>query len=184
MAITLRRGKSSGSWPFVSFVFGFAFGFVALLLIVTIPLDVYRENKQAQWPSVLATITQSNVLKTYRKGYEYRIEAGVRYLVDGKEQASSIHSRVASFGDEREMYRWVSQHPPGTPLPIRYDPDRHDTVVPDAGDMPETGSQVPGDSQMLLLFSALSAALIAIGRVLRGRQEESGTLNRDNTNRS
>ena len=145
-------------------------------------MDVYRENKQAQWPNVIATITQSNVLKTYRKGYEWQIETGVRYLVDGKEQTSSIHSRVASYGDEREMYRWTSQHPPGTPLPIRYDPDHHDTVVPDAGDMPETGSQVPGDWQMLLLFSALSATLIAIGRVLRSRQEESATLNRDNTN--
>jgi hypothetical protein len=163
----------------VSFVFGFAFGVVALLLIVKIPMDVYRENRQAQWPSVVATITQSNVRRTYRKGYEYRIEAEVRYLVDGKEQASIIHSRVASSGDEREMYRWVSQHPAGTPLPIRYDPDHHDTVVPDAGDMPETGSQVPGDWQMLLVFSALSVTLIAIGRVLRGRQEESGTLNRD-----
>ena len=80
------------------------------------------------------------------------------------------------------MYRWVSQHPPGTPLPIRYDPEHHDTVVPDAGNMPETGSQVPGDWQMLLIFSALSVTLIAIGRVLRGRREESGTLNHDNTN--
>ena len=181
MAMTLRYEKSSGSWSLVPSVFGFAFGVVALLLIVKIPIDLYRENKQAKWPSVVATITQSNVRKTYRKGYEWHIEIEVRYLVDGKEQASSIHSRVSS-GDEREMYHWASQHPPGTLLPIRYDPDHHDTVVPDAGDMPETGSQVPGDWQMLLIFSVLSVALITIGRVLRRRREESGTLNRDNTN--
>ena len=182
MAITLRRGKSSGSWPFVSFVFGFAFGVVALLLIVKIPTEVYRENKQAKWPSVVATITQSTVRKSYHMGYEWHIETEVRYLVDGKEQASSIHSRVASSGDEREMYRWVSQHPPGTPLPIRYDPEHHDTVVPDAGNMPETGSQVLGDWQMLLIFSVLSVTLIAIGRVLRSRRQESSMLKRDNRN--
>jgi len=182
MAITLRYEKASGSWSLVPSVFGFAFGVVALLLIVKIRIDVYRENKQAKWPSVVATITQSTVRKSYHKGYEWHIETEVRYLVDGKEQTSSIHSRVASSGDEREMYQWASQHPPGTPLPIRYDPEHHDTVVPDARDMPETGSQVLGDWQMLLIFSVLSVTLIAIGRVLRGRREESGTLNRDNTN--
>jgi hypothetical protein len=152
-----------------SSVFGFAFGVVALLLIVKIPIDVYRENEQAKWPIVVATITQSNVLRTYHKGYEWHIETEVRYLVDGKEQTSSIHSRVASSGEEREMYQWASQHSPGTSLPIRYDPEHHDTVVPDAGEMPETGSQMLGDWQMFLIFSVLAATLIIIGRVLQRR---------------
>jgi hypothetical protein len=175
MAITLRFEKSSGSWSLVPSVFGFAFGVVALLLIVKIPIDNYREKKQANWPSAVATITQQTVRRTYSKGYQYHIETEVRYLVDEKEQTSSIHSRVASSGEEREMYQWASQHPPGTRLPIRYDPQHHDTVVPDAGDMPETGSQVPGDWQMLLIFSVLSVTLIAIGRVL---QRKSLTLHR------
>ena len=113
---------------------------------------------------------QSTVRKSYQKGYEWHIETEVRYLVDGKELTSSIHSRVATSGDERDMYRWVSQHPPGTPLPIRYDPEHHNTIVPVAGDMPETGSQVAGDLQMLLIFSVLSVALITIGRMLKRRQ--------------
>jgi uncharacterized protein DUF3592 len=182
MAITLRYEKASGSRSLVPSVFGFAFGFVALLLIVKTPIDVYRENKQAKWPSVVATITHSTVRKSYHKGFEWHIETEVRYLVDGKEQTSSIHSRVATSGDEREMYQWASQHPPGTPLPIRYNPEHHDTIMPDAGDMPETGSQVAGDLQMLLIFSVLSVALITIGRALRIRREESIMLNRDKTN--
>ena len=177
MAITLRYGKSSGSRSLVPSVFGFAFGVVALLLIVKIPIDVFRDNKQARWPSVAATITQSTVQKSYHKGYEWQIETDVRYLVNGKEQTSSIRSRVAS-GDEREMYQWVSQHPAGTPLPIRYDPEHHGAVVPDAGNMPETGSQVLGDLQMLLLFSVLSITWTIIGRVLRRWREESNMLNR------
>ena len=80
------------------------------------------------------------------------------------------------------MYQWASQHPPGTLLPIRYDPQHHDTVVPDAGDMPETGSKVPEGLQSLLIFSVLSIILIAIGRVLRSRRKESSMLNRDNIN--
>jgi hypothetical protein len=170
MAITLRYEKSSRSRSLVPSVFGFAFGVVALLIVVKLSFDAYRESEQAKWPAAVATITESTVLKSYRKGYEWHIETEVRYLVDGKELRSSIHSRVASSGDERDMYRWVSRHPPGTPLLIRYDPGHRDTIVPDTGDMPESGSQVPGDWQMFLIFSALSVTLMAIGHVLRRRE--------------
>jgi hypothetical protein len=139
-------------------------------MIVKTPIDVYRESGQAKWPSVVATITQQTVRKTYSRGYQWHIETEVRDSVDGEELTPSIHSRVESSGEERDMYRWASQHPPGTPLPIRYDPQDHNTVVLDAGDMPESGSLVPGDLKMLLIFSALSITLIAIGRVLRSRQ--------------
>ena len=182
MAITLRYEKASRSRSLVTSVFGFSFGVVALLMIAKIPIDIYRESKQAKWPSSVAAITQSTVRKSYHRGFEWQIETEVRYTVDGEVLTSSIHSRVASSGEEQDMYRWASQHPPGTPLTIRYDPQHHNTVVLDAGDMPETGSQVPGDLRMLLIFSVLSVTLIAIGRVLRRRQEESGMPIRDNTN--
>jgi hypothetical protein len=163
-------------------MFGFLFGVVALVMIVKTPIDVYRESQQAKWPSVVATITQQTVRRTYSRGYQWHIETEVRYAVDGEGLTSSIHSRVASSGEERDMYRWASQHPPGTPLPLRYDPQHHNMVVLDGGDMPESGSQVQGDLQMLLIFSVLSVTLITIGRVLQRRREERSMLNRDNTN--
>jgi hypothetical protein len=181
MAVALRLGKSGRPVGYVSLL-GFLFALCTLVMIVKAPTDAYQENKHAKWPTVLATIEQSTVRKTYHRGYEWQIETEVRYTVDGEELASSIHSRVASYGEERDMYRWVSQHPPGTPLSVRYDPEHHNTVIPDSGDMPESGSQVLGDLQMLLTFSVLSVALITIGHVLQGRREESGTLNRENTN--
>jgi hypothetical protein len=182
MAITLRYEKSSRSRSLVPSVFGFSFGVVALLMIAKIPIDIYRESKQAKWPSAVATVRQSIVRKSYQRGYQWQIEVEVRYTVEGEELTSSIRSRVASSGEERDMYRWASQHPPGTALPIRYDPQHRNTVVLDAGDMPESGSQVPGDLNMLLIFSALSGTLIAVGRMLRSRQDESNMLNRDNVN--
>ena len=72
----------------------------------------------------------------------------------------------------------MPERAPGTPLPIRYDPEHHDIAVPDAGNMPETGSEVLGDLQMLLIFSVLSITLLTVGRVLRSRREESNMLNR------
>ena len=151
-------------------------------MILKTPIDAYRESQQTKWPCVVATITQQTVRRTYSRGYQWHIETEVRYTVDGEELTSSIHSRVASSGEERDMYRWASQHPPGTPLPLRFDPQHHNMVVLDAGDMPESGSQVPGDLQMLLIFSVLSATLVTIGRVLQRRREERSMLNRDNRN--
>jgi hypothetical protein len=182
MAITLRYEKSTQSWSLVYLVFGFSFGLVALIMILKTPIDAYRESQQAKWPSVVATITQQTVRRTYSRGYQWHIETEVRYTVDGEELTSSIHSRVASSGEERDMYRWASQHPPGTPLPLRFDPQQHNMVVLDGGDMPQSGSQVPGDLQMLLIFLVLSVTLITIGRVLQRRREERSMLNRDNTN--
>jgi len=167
MAIALRYEKSSQSRSVVPSVFGFAFGVVALLIIVKFPFDVYRESKQAKWPSVSATITKQSVRRGRRD--DWRIKSEVRYSVDGEDLTSSIYSGEGAFWEELSMRRWASQHPPGTPLPIRYDPEHHNTVILDAGDMPETGSQARGDLQMLLIFSALSVTLIAIGRVLQRR---------------
>jgi hypothetical protein len=81
------------------------------------------------------------------------------YSIDGKEPASNTHSRGGAFWEELTMRRWASRHPPGTPLPIRYDLEHPNTVVPDAGDMPESGPQVPDDLKAILLSSALSTIL-------------------------
>ena len=182
MVITLRYEKSSQSWSLVYLLFGFSFGLVALIMVLKAPIDAYRESRQAKWPSVVATITQQTVRRTYSRGYQWHIETEARYTVDGEELTSSIHSRVASSGEERDMYRWASQHPPGTPLPLRFDPQHHNMVVLGGGDMPESGSQLTGDLQILLIFLVLSVTLITTGRVLQRRREERSMLNRDNTN--
>jgi len=166
MAIALKLGKSGRPVGYVSLL-GFLFALCTLVVIVKAPIDAYQEYEHAKWPTVLATIQQQTVQKTYHRGYQWQIETEVRYLVDGEELTSSTHSRVASYGEERDMYRWVSQHPPGTLLPLRYDPQHHNMVVLDGGDMPEAGSQVPEDLQMLLIFSVLSVTLITIGHLLQ-----------------
>jgi len=183
MAITLRYEKSSQSWSLVYLVFGFSFGLIPLIMILKTPIDAYRESRQAKWPSAVAIITQQTVRRTYSRGYQWQIETEVRYTVDGEELTSSIHSRVASSGEEQDMYRWASQHPLGTPLSVRFNPQHHNMVVLDGGDMPESGSQVPGDLEILLIFSVLSVTLMTIGRVLQRRREERNMLHCENTNK-
>jgi hypothetical protein len=175
MAITLRYEKSSRSRSvgFAGFL-GFLFALCALAVVAKTTIDGYRESKQAKWPTVVATITQQTVrqaIDAKSRSAVWHIESEVRYTVDGETLTSNIHSRVSgNTTEQRAMRGWVSQHSPGTALPIRYDPQHHNIVVPDLGDMPETGPQVADDLKMLLLFSALSITFITIGRVLQRRQ--------------
>jgi hypothetical protein len=151
-------------------VLGFLFGLCALVMILKTATDTYQESKQAKWPSVVATITQQIVRKYSGRQDAWRIESEVRYSVGGEKLTSNIHSRSGGSTEQRAMHAWASQHQPGTPLPVRYDPQHHNTVVPDAGDMPETGPQAPDDLIVLLIFLFLSMALVTIGRLLQRRQ--------------
>ncbi len=119
---------------------------------------------------MVATITQQVVRKYTGRHDVWRIESEVCYSLDGEKLTSNIHSRVGGFTELKAMRGWASQHQPGTSLPVRYDPQHHNTVVPDAGDMPESGTQVPDDLKTILIFVPLSIAFVTIGRVLQRKQ--------------
>jgi hypothetical protein len=172
MAITFRVEKA-GRPPRALRVFAFFFALCALAMTVKTGIDAYRENKQAQWPSVVATITRLTVQKIPAGSHgEWYIEFVVRYSVDGEELTSSTRSHGGAFWEELYMRRWASRHPPGTPLPIRYDPQNHSKVVLEAGDMPESGPQAQDDLEAILFFSALAVILVILGRLLQRRQLE------------
>ena len=170
MAIAFRYGKSNRPVGYLS-VLGLLFVLCTLAMIVKTAIDAYQENKRANWPRAVATITQQTVRKIPAGSHgEWYIESTLRYNVDGEELTSATRSHGGAFWEEFSMRRWASRHPPGTSLPIRFDPQHHNTVVPDAADMPESGPQVPDDLKAILLFLFLSIALIAIGRSLQRRQ--------------
>jgi uncharacterized protein DUF3592 len=158
---------------------GMFFGLCLLVAVVATAFDTYQDSAHAKWPSVVATITQQTVQRVLSAnrhgvtGYVWYIQSGLRYRVDGEELTSSMRSRVTGSMEERAMMqRWVAQHQPGTSLSVRYNPRHHDTVVPNAAeDMPETGPQVRGDLNMILIFLVPSVGFITVGRVLQRRQE-------------
>ncbi len=169
IALAFRLGRSGRPGGYLS-ALAFLFLVCTLVIIVKTAMDAYHEKQHAAWPMVVATITKQTVRKipAGSRG-EWYIESALRYKVDGEELTASTRSRGGAFWEESSMRRWSSQHPPGTTLLIRYDPQHRDSVAlnPDANDMPESGPQVPGDLKALLLFSFLSMALIAIGVLQR-----------------
>jgi hypothetical protein len=182
MTIAVKLEKSDQRIGFVK-VLGYILVFCTLVLIAMTAVDTYKENLHAHWPSAVATIIQQTVQKipTGSRG-EWYIESAVRFSVGGEELKSSARSGGGAFWEEFAMRRWASQHPPGTSLSIRYDPQHPSHIVPDAGTMPGSEPQEEQDLGLTLLFMFLSAACMTIGRVLPSKQEESSALNRDITN--
>ena len=135
-------------------------------------------EKAAKWPGVVATITKQNV-RQFRNGRDeaWRIESQVRYMVGGVELTSNVRSGIGGFLDERAMRKWTSQHPSGTPLPIRYDPDHNNIAVPDMGAMPESGTQVQSDVKSVLFFFILSIILLTVGRRTSAGRDANETSN-------
>jgi Protein of unknown function (DUF3592) len=149
---------------------GLFLGLCALVLMAKSALDSHREDKHAHWPSAVATITQRQVVQ-FMNGREeaWRIECAVRYMADGTEIAAKVRSGIGGFLDEKPMRRWASQHPSGTTLRVRYDPQHPDTAVPDAVELPGSGPQASNDLKATLVFSILSLIVISIDRFLQGR---------------
>ena len=175
MDIQLRRVKP-GQTPGTLSLLGYFLVLCALVGMVKTGIDTYEESKHAKWPTVLATLTQQTVRQARPKGrasasrYLWYIQGEVRYNVAGEALTSNLRSRITySEREAARMRRWVSHHPPGTSLLVRYDPQYHNIVVPDGGDMPESGPQTSDDLKLVLIFLLPSIAFVAIGRALQRR---------------
>jgi hypothetical protein len=160
------------SLSFRLLVVGSLLGLCAVIAFGKIAVDAYKENAEAKWPRVIATITGQAVGESFVGRYKSRsvwyIQSELRYSVGGQELTSSVRSRTSS-SQNAAMRKWVTQHQPGTYLAIRYDPQHLDIAIPDAVDMPESGPEAPDDLKMFLVFLLPSIALITVGRALQRR---------------
>ena len=161
---------------------GYLLGLCAIVAIVKTAIDRYQENIHSKWRSAVAVITRQSVRQVIGgrrlsgSYYVWFIESELRYRVGGEELTSSIRSRVTQSADERTLMRkWAAQHQAGTSLPVRYDPLHPASVVPDAGDMPETGPQARDDVNLIIIFLLPSIALVATGRALERRRIQDAT---------
>ena len=171
LSLQHRRSEPVGL-AFRLLVVGLLLGLCALAICVRTVIDAYKENEEAKWPRVIATITRQAVAESFVGRYNsqavWYIQSELRYSVGDQELTSSVRSRTSS-SQKAAMRKWVARHQPGTYLAIRYDPQHLDIIIPDAGAMPESGPEAPDDLKMFLLFLLPSIALITAGRVLQRR---------------
>lgn len=128
---------------FVGAIGVFALAVAALFTIAAISERAQRWSR-SQWPQVRATITKCEVRQLKRRksvgGFYYRAECSATFTLNGKTETGGFASRSAlwehrkaDWGDPGidELRAWVAQHPPGSVVIARSDPEWTQTLVLD-----------------------------------------------------
>jgi Protein of unknown function (DUF3592) len=164
MAINLTLAKGNRATSYLA-IFQVIFVLCALAMIAKTLIDTYREKQHAKWPGAVGTIMPPGVrIVPARNHDEWYIELPMSYSVGGHRLAAGVRSQGGALWEELPMRRWAAAHPPGTSLPIRYDPEQPSHIVVAAGAMPDSEPQSPGDLKVTLLFMALAAICMVIRR--------------------
>ncbi|MFZ0955377.1 MAG: DUF3592 domain-containing protein [Candidatus Sulfotelmatobacter sp.] len=153
-------------------------GFCSIFVLVVTVAQGWQERAQAQWPQAKAQVQRCGLdTYTHRRIESYWINCRISYLVGAEQIVTQVHSRSAStsrrvilqhpalqFG---LMQAWVDQHPPGTPITVRYDPAKHQKAVLAATDMPLAGPRTPENVKLLEVTAGICALLLAIAGLTR-----------------
>jgi hypothetical protein len=118
-----------------------------------------------------------NQTSTDRWDAYYHIHCCLSYAVGAEQNVANVYSRnVPSPGIWQSppnqigpLEQWVEEHPPGTPIAVRYDPADHTKVVLVASDMPRGGPRTPSNVKLLEVCAGSFLVLLTIARIIRPR---------------
>jgi len=152
-------------------------GLCTIFASVVTVAEAWQEHAQARWPEVTARVDRCGLQRTStgRRQYFY-IRCRLSYTVGGFEQnATNVYSASVP-GPEVSQYppnqiapfeEWVTQHPEGTPILVRYNPVHPGKIVLSATDMPSGGPRTPNNVKLLGFFAGGFVVLLMIARITR-----------------
>jgi hypothetical protein len=139
-------------------------GLCTLFALVVTVVQAWQEHAQSQWPQVMATVDQCGLTRTStRQRNQFYIRCRLRYELGFEQLAARIYSasvpsrEVAQYPPNQigPLEDWVSEHPTGTPIAVRYDPSNHQRIVLVEGGMPpRRGPKTPYNLKLLAAFGA------------------------------
>jgi uncharacterized protein DUF3592 len=149
-------------------------GLCTVFVSVVTAAQAWQEHAQARWPEVTARVDECGLKRTSTgRGQRFYIRCRLNYAVGAEQHATKIfsasvpspevwqypHNQIAPFEE------WVGEHPPGTPIVVRYDPTNHTKVVLATGYMPLGGARTPNNVKLLEFVSGSFLILLAIARI-------------------
>jgi hypothetical protein len=152
-------------------------GLCTIFALVVTAAQAWQEHAQARWPEVTARVDECGLNKTSSGPRRYYIDCRLSYAVGAEQNVTNVYStnvpspevsqyppnQIAPFED------WVDEHPPGTPVVLRYDPSHHTKVVLVANYMPRGGPRTPNNVKLLEFVGGSFLALLMIARITRPR---------------
>jgi hypothetical protein len=108
---------------------------------------------------------------------KYYIRCRLSYAVGAEQHAANVYSMNVP---SREIWQyppnqmapfeeWVSEHPEGTPIVVRYNPAKHAKIVLVVTDMPGAGPRTPSNVKLLEVCGGSFLFLLAIAGITRPR---------------
>ena len=158
-------------------------GLCTIFALVVTAAQASQEHAQARWPEVTARVDRCGLdQKSTGRGHGYHIHCRLSYALGAEENVANIYSRnvpspeiwqyppnqIAPFEE------WVENHPPGTPMAVRYDPAKHKKAVLVATDMPRGGPHTPNNLKLLGAAATMCVVLLTIARIARPRSTTAG----------
>lgn len=153
-------------------------GLCTIFAAVITAAEAWQEHAEAQWPLATARVDDCSMTPTSSSHrHRFYIRCRLSYEAGGTETVAKVYSTSAP-GREVSQYppnqiapleEWIDNHPPGTPLTIRYNPEQHTKVVLVAGDLPGAAPHTPNNLRVLALFGGSFMVLSTITRLTRPR---------------
>ncbi len=159
-------------------------GFLGLLaalctvfVLVVTAGEAWREHALESWPEVAATIEQCSVDLRYFNGPNdsdptWWLECRIGFRAGTDQIKTVIHSghrSNPSQGYPELMNQWVSDHPSGSTIVIRYDPTDPKAAIPARDYMPNGGPRTGYNLRFLLVCSTACVSLLTIATLFRRR---------------
>jgi uncharacterized protein DUF3592 len=152
-------------------------GLCTLFVLVITCVQAWQEHEQSQWPQMMATVDQCGLPRTTTsRRKSLHIRCRIRYEIGFEQLTATIFSgtvpppEVAQYPPNQigPLEDWVSQHPPGTPISVRYDPSNHQRIVLAANDMPPyRGPKTPNNLKLLAGFGIGFLVALTVARLTR-----------------
>ena len=153
------------------------FGMCAIFASVVTAGEAWREHARAQWPEVTASIDRCGLTRTSTGRNKFYIRCQLSYAVGSERNVTNVYSRNVPSPNVWQyppnqigpFEKWVDEHPPGTPITVRYDPADHAKVVLMANYMPGGGLRTPSNVKLLEFLAGSFLVLLTIARITRPR---------------
>jgi hypothetical protein len=147
-------------------LFGFFLGLCSLFALVVTTGEGWYEYSQSKWVETTAQIQQCR-LEAYEANREspVSIECRIDFRAGGEDIVTKVFSRSARPGQDGFMQDWLEEHPDGSSITARYNPENTRKVVLVTEDAGLWGPHTPVNLRLLGLFAAACLLTLAIARV-------------------
>ena len=168
------------AWTALSVLVGFL-GLCTLFISVVTIAQALQEQSQSHWPQATARVekcalTQSSTGRRQR----YYIRCRLTYPDGFEQNAPTITS---GYAPGREVWQyppnqiaplenWIDDHPPGSPIVIRYDPNNHKQVLLTSNYMPPLGGpKTPNNVRLLTVVASSFLIGLLVARLTRPQSD-------------